>query len=1336
MRLAKVTVNGFKSFADRTEFVFDAPVTGVVGPNGCGKSNIVDAIKWVLGERSAKSLRGKEMQDVIFAGSAGRKPKGMAAVCLTFENPLLDDKVLAANDAESALEGEVARLGLDEPGEVEAESATDEVATEKAMGEVESEGDPGGDPGGDLDAAAKRVGFVDRASKRRHLPIDTEVVEVERRLYRDGKSQYLVNGRVARLRDIRDLFLDTGVGADAYSIIEQGKVDAMLLANPVERRTFFEEAAGIARFKQRRVEAQRKLERAEANLVRTREQLESTERRLRIVKGQAAKARLFIELDAQLKGAQTGLAFLQYDELRQRLDGLTSRMQGLEGERRASMAAVAELEDAKLRLSGERESKNRAREAAASEEASAKHEADAAKQRREMAQRAVAEAEAQIQSERSRMAELERQAGELEGVIASHQEQIERLRGVLDEAEGGMASASEEKSSLQSSLAAARLRLSERRSAATAIDRERAGLSARLEADSGRLAQLVEQADALAVRLGACDREEAQSTAELEETRKVVEAKAAEVAAHEAAIEATVASASDLSGDQRAAAEALNALEQSHARLDSRRATLEEMAADRVGLDESVRALLAQREEDPESPLMQGLVAPLAELIEVSGEDAIAIEAALGDDLDAVVVRSMRTLASEREALVNLPGRVTFLPMDALSAPAIEQDAVLSALDAADRAVRLSQRVRCEDSVRGVVDRLLGTTLLVPDLDAAMMLSAGPLAGQGWRFVTRTGEVVDPQGRVTAGTASEDGASGVLQRASELAALSAQLVELEGEIHDKRSRLLELGERAAALDSKLAQSRSAFGASQRDLLSAQSRCERLESELTRTGRERERLVRDTAHGSERIEAIRKERQEMSERIEKLAGLFEDESREAGVLEQAVEDEQGQLERASERLTAARVAVGQVSEQVSGLERDHRRMEHQRDEAQRQRTQLDDSVQRRVERIAEDTAAIEASATVIEEAQARAEAASVALNEAITAMADLDAVIAQVAQELAAAQGAARTIERDWNSLEGAKREAEVRRETLEDRTVSELGLDLPLEYLDYKAILADGAVVAVEPEETAREIDELKREVKKLGNVNLDAITEEDDLAERNEELAEKVADIDTARAHLEDLIERLNLVSRDRFKEIFQTIEANFTGGEGMFRRLFGGGRAELRLLPDPETGEVDWLESGIEVRAKPPGKEPRSISQLSGGEKTMTAVALLMSIFQSKPSPFCVLDEVDAALDDANVERFCHIVRQFLDQCHFIVITHNKRSMQMADQLFGVTMQERGVSTRVSVKFDQVRSDGSFVEGKAKVKSDPDPAPIAEAPEQELVGAAVEGKAPVRSLREALGE
>ncbi|MFI4854280.1 MAG: chromosome segregation protein SMC [Phycisphaerales bacterium JB065] len=1286
MRLSRITLNGFKSFADRTEFTFDAPVTGVVGPNGCGKSNIVDAIKWVLGERSAKSLRGKEMADVIFAGSSGRKPSGMASVSLSFENPMLD--------------GAQAEL-FEAAEQVRAMSA----ALQNTTAEEQSEDVEADDPA-QVDEAAQSIG-IDRRRRTRYLPIDAEVVEVERRLYRDGKSQYLINGRTARLKDIRELFMDTGVGADAYSIIEQGRVDAMLLANPVERRTFFEEAAGIARFKARRIEAQRKLERTETNLVRTREQLESTERRLRIVKGQAAKARKFMELDVEFKARRLALAFEQYDDLRQRLDGLTSRLQALEKERKAAIAEVSELEDDKQNKEIERSKLHRQREERERELTSATHLAQSAAQRKSMAERSLEEARQQIEADQHRMAEL---ASDIERLTNEAEQQASlaaTLAETVKESEEELQSVAEERERLQSELSDQRLKLSERRSAVANIDRERGSLNARLDADRRRIAQHQEQLDALERRAAAFADERTQVESDREALTAEVAKRRSVVEQLEKAISSAVSSATSLSEDQRSLATTLSETEQRLARLDSRRTTLAEMATARVGLGEAVRQLLERRDairagEAPESheSVLEHIIDPLADLIEVDAEDAVAVEAALGSTLQALVVDRAYSLA-ECTDLSALPGRVTFLPVrDDDPSEIRNTDAADLLANTPGHVVPLFDRIRCDQRVSSSLARVLGSTYLVKDLDAAILLNAGPLAGA--RFVTRAGEILEPDGRVIAGPlgtgADSDEGSGLLQRASELSTLTEQVTSLQQEIESRRSELRSIDEAAAQLERRLSELRSQQAVEQRALIADESRIERLSADLERLDREQPKLQAESDQCRGKIEDLHAEQRELREKLDSLDRLHGEQAGVVNEIERSVEASQTALDQINEKLTAVRVALGQQSEKLSTAQREHRRLLAQSEEAQRQRGRVEESHTLRLAKIDEHEEVIRSAASEMEEASARTAELESGLSGIREQIEQASQAVREAATVLDEARQRAGRIDRDWNSLELSKRELEVRRENIEERTAEELLIDVAMEYHEYREMMSGGDVERIDVEETSKEINELRSAIKKLGNVNIDSIKEEDELAGRNEQLIQQVEDIDRARTQLEELILRLNDVSRDRFKEVFETIQGHFSGNDGMFRRLFGGGSAQVRLIPDPETGEIDWLESGVEVMAKPPGKEPRSISQLSGGEKTMTAVALLLSIFHSKPSPFCILDEVDAALDDANVERFSKIIRQFLEHCHFIVITHNKRTMQIADQLFGVTMQERGVSTRVSVRFEDVHSDGSIKDSAVK--------------------------------------
>ena len=746
MRLASLTLTGFKSFADRTRFTFDAPITGIVGPNGCGKSNVVDAIKWVLGERSAKSLRGKEMIDVIFSGSAGRQPLGMASVVLTFDNPVLSEAELRllSGAGDSGPRREPA-LDADDPNAGNPEEAE----------------------------AAEATALIDRTgSRRRALPVDSEAVDVERRLYRDGTSQYLINGRRARLRDIRDLFLDTGVGADAYSIIEQGKVDALLMANPVERRTFFEEAAGVARFKVRRVESQRKLERTETALVRVREQLDSTERRLRLVKGQAAKARRFRELDAEFRALRAALAFDQYDDLRQRLDGLTSRLTDLDADRRAVVGELESVEQEKQQVELTRHELHERQRALEQHRAGAEHRAHSAEQRRAMTERAASDNERHLADDRRRLEALERSIIESEQSAGRQESLVADLAAALSRSEEHLRALSASREAKQCELADHRLSLSEKRASAAKIDRELAGLRARLEADERRAAALDETRSRLEARAGALAREIAGASEQLGAAERTIDERRERLSALEREADSLSSSAEALSGDQRALATRLGEMEQRRARLDSRRATLQEMADARVGLGEAARWLLDQRDAGRPDSLLQRIIAPVADLLRVHAEHAPIVEAALGPNLQGVVVRSLDDIA-QAPSFAGLPGRALLLPLLALGGSAA---GARTEAHSESPAPRVADLVQCDDAVRPLMDRLLDRTFVARDLESAMLLAAGPLAGA--RFVTPDGSVLEPDGRVAVGPLTqEDQGEGLLRRRSELEDLARALHE-------------------------------------------------------------------------------------------------------------------------------------------------------------------------------------------------------------------------------------------------------------------------------------------------------------------------------------------------------------------------------------------------------------------------------------------------------------------------------------------------------------------------------------------------------------------------------
>lgn len=1265
MRLASVTLTGFKSFADKTVFSFDAPVTGVVGPNGCGKSNVVDAVKWVLGERSAKSLRGKEMADVIFAGSAGRPASGLASVVLTFDNPLL---------------------------------TPDERATKRAEHEIDQVIQPESDPHAETDTHEPRPQLesdpvqhalrIDRSTRqRRHLPIDTDTVEVERRLYRDGKSQYLINKKIARLKDIRDLFLDTGIGADAYSIIEQGKVDAMLLANPVERRIFFEEAAGIARFKARRTEAIRKLERTEVNLTRTREQLDSTERRLRIVKGQAQRARTFIELDAAYSAARLTLSFHEYHGLRTRFEETRVRLNALRSDHSASMTAVEELEGVKQDAELRRHELHRERDSIDRDRAQADHLADAATQRAALAERNIKHAKDQLAASKDTCDEIQTQTTALTDRSDTCETQIASLRAAAGEAESAFERLSEQRATHLATIAENRQALTAQRSLVSDIDRQTASLATQLEADAHRIKHFKQETTRRSEDLENANKE--LGVLKDQHDSLCVEDKALEdsIEVIDRTLSSTTNKLDSLHEDQTSRATQINTLEQQLAGLESRRSTLQEMADAHEGLDDAARSLLLEARDGshPKSALHESIVGPLADLIHTEKQHAAAVEAALAEYLSAIVLSELPPLQHTIDAL---EGRVRFLPLTACHSPTatIPPDDGLTV-------VRLSALVSATDKTHvPLVQRLLHNTALVNSLESALLLAAGPLRGMS--FVTPNGDRLDPDGSVLIGSEHESDNAGILARAAELDSLHNQIDGLAIRVAEEREALSLLSTQSAELD----QQRSSL---QSELTTAHQRRASLLANIDRAATDRDRLLRE-------IPSIRTEREQLKDRtdlleaeqtehgskLDSLKRLHTEELDRVHTLETAIDERLAESERLSDQLSLKRSELTTHAERLTSAEREQRHTKHQLDDLAQQLQRSQDAVHVHTARIEEESEALSEARTQLREAEDAESTAQERLSQIVSSLSAAAEEVVKASDALNEAKDVARSLDSEYQSLELLKRELEVKRDAAEARAAEELAIDLLVDYPEYQAFVAHepDSLEATNPTELSAEIRSLKKEIKQLGNINLDAIQEEDNLAERNETLIAQVADIDAARLQLESVIDRLSELSLTRFKSAFHTIQQNFSGKDGMFRKLFGGGNAHIELIPHPETGEIDYLESGIQVTAKPPGKEPRSIAQLSGGEKTMTAVAILLAIFESKPSPFCILDEVDAALDDANVERYARVIRQFLEYCHFIVITHNKRTMQSADVLYGITMQERGVSTRVPVHFEHVNEDGSF--------------------------------------------
>ena len=1233
LRLRRLDLHGFKSFADRTSFTFDAPVTAVVGPNGCGKSNVVDAVKWVLGEQSAKSLRGRSMGDVIFNGAQGRPAAASAEVTLLFENPKQPD------------------------GE-------------------------------------------------RPLPIDHDEVAVGRVLLRDGTSHYRVNGRNARLRDVRDLFLDTGVGTDAYSVIEQGRVARMLDANAAERRAIFEEAAGVSRFKAQKKEALRKLERTEQNLLRLNDVADEVARRLTGVRTAAGKAKAYRDLAGRLEELRRLLALREYHVLTTRLtaaeralaeaDERRSNAESAAGEARAELADLRrELEQA----AAENQAAERDRVTLDGRLQRAKQQADHLRQQA-----------AGVADQRDRLAadatEIERQRAALAETIDADAAALEEATKQAAAADGRVDSLRGGHAESQRAVADAARAADAAKAAVLASTNALATIDRRLGAVEVELRTARDRAAAVDARAASIGRDVESATKERDDFQSKADALAAERDARRAAAESARRRGEEIGGRLTDAAERLSQVREDRGALASRRKLLADLESRREGVAESVRRVLAGR--DGPFAFVEGIV---ADVVRADVEHAAVVEAALSGR-DQWLVAAAPPDAAALAALADLPGRVTLLtltPPSAADTPSDGELPVAAALRAAvptgsaHREPRPAGPQLPTDAAAGLVTsghaglvaRLLGDAAVVEDWDAAVALQEAGFAG---RCVTRGGVVRHADGTVEAGRLGEGG-TGLVGRRSELDATAKQLAAADAELERLRGAVAaDEGENKKAARELSAAREAAYAAESRRVEAAEKRAAR-DDRLASLRREAESLDAERGEWVKRVEEAEAERTSLSASREEAERERE---RQEATAAGAARSHAAAVESAAagaEALSAARVEAGRAQEQQLAARRASERHEGRRRE-------LADAAKRL------EAAAVEldgrGSALARQAADADDEAAALAEElEGVTARA------ASLAERVGARRKAAGAAARNVDATQAALDAAEDRRRAAdaaatEARVRSEAflagrddDLDVPEMYRrvgfsppsddagdadgGLKPTLQDLEDDAADWPALAAEARDLRGRVAKLGGVDLNAIDELDELEERHRTLTEQLDDLTAGRKQLLSTIDDLDREGGRRFAATFEAVREHFGT---LFRKLFGGGRADLSLqAAEVEDGrKPDPLEAGIEITARPPGKQPAGIAQLSGGEKTMTCVALLLAIFRSRPSPFCLLDEVDAALDEANNARFVAILDEFARDSQFVVITHSKPTMRAADALYGVTMPEPGVSRRVAVRFDEL--------------------------------------------------
>lgn len=1225
MRLKKLILQGFKSFADRTEFVFDSSITGIVGPNGCGKSNVVDGFKWVLGEQSAKSLRGDAMMDVIFNGSGGRKAAGMAEVVLVFDNPRREDGTRALN-------------------------------------------------------------------------CDVDEVSVGRRLFRDGTSEYQINNQSARLRDIREMFLDTGVGVDAYSVIEQGRVAALLEANPEQRRVIFEEAAGISKFKAKKKEAVRKLEKVDQNLLRVNDIVEEVEKRLRGVKIQAGRARTYQEYSTRLRELRLEHALNEYHTQRQEMQKLES----------AREEARFRLEDIAADLAHRQNELARQRQLLT----------DVTDQR-QRAEYELVQNRAAMQSAQQRQQYADRQLQQIEEQRSAFDQDRAQARQKLQQEQESLHQESARLAELTEQLESRKSAIAGRQQAFADGQHRLNQLNQQVEQHKQIILDLMRRLAQINSRMGAIEIERrniAQQQHRLGERRRTVVAEAeaqevlrGEILQQQEALTATIADQQrQLEAHRNEAAalgrqisqinEQLGAAREHRSGLLSRCKLLEDLEARREGVSEGVKSILRQRDE--KFAFVEGLV---ADVLRVDVEHAHIIEAALDGRDQLLVTHDSAALLAAREFLEDLEGRVSILCTDRLPEFSDGYDWNIH-----PQRIRLAaDLVRFEPADGAVARHLLGRTVVVDTLNEAMELHrAGPA---GYRYVTAGAEVVEADGTVRGGPLTA--AMGLLSRRSELEAVRQQIVEVEHRITILTDQLTQDNAQAKQLAEAEGALRNALYQSNTERVESNSRLAQVTDKLNALHREQPLLDRELQQWMEQSGKLVNEQSVLSDQRARMDQDQADSQRQVEQLTETHRLTAEQLRQYGEELTAARIELGQVQEKQLASGQQMQRHEAAVAEATAQIDRLNsaaemldqrqEAVGRELQQALHDQSALAQS---IEQLAARSEALSGQVQQAEESARELAAGVETIRQSHAG-------IEQELHALELQLSELRVKTESLVGRIGEELELDLPGRYAQ---LSGDQGYQPAEQdwEAVAAEIKALREKIQRLGNVNLDSIGEQDELEQRQQFLSAQVADLSESKRQLEELINTINTESALRFEQTFNAVREHF---QGMFRKLFGGGKADIYLeteLEDPKAAaeigpdglpveapkkKIDILDAGIEIIARPPGKQPVSISQLSGGEKTMTCVALLMSIFKSKPSPFCILDEVDAALDEANNQRFNLIVQEFLDQSQFIIITHSKRTMQVADVLYGVTMQEQGVSRRVAVKFDQVDAQGRVSEQAA---------------------------------------
>ncbi len=1267
LKLKKVQILGFKSFCDRTEVALAGEgIAAIVGPNGCGKSNISDAITWVLGEQSAKSLRGIKMEDVIFAGTRDRKPTGMAEVSLTLVDPEVYDSASTHPDEDLSSVVSIDRNGdWDETAlrQQRAEETEEAVAEAQPGTIIEGEAQPDTPENPDTNVVLKI-----RRRKFGRAPIRAGELTITRRLFRTGNSEYLLNGKICRLRDIQDIFMGTGLGGESYAIIGQERIGQLLSSKPLDRRAIIEEAAGITRFKTKKRLAELRLESARQNLSRVDDIFEEVTKQMGTLKRQAAKAQRYQEIQAELKTRLRVVLASRLTQLDTDHASTTAQIAALTSQIDVHAAAIDTMDAAHTEgvrhgytLDGQiRESNTAANQSAVDLERIAARTAANADR--------VLELTARLSQGGDDLAQARAQLATLSGELETHRAFVENANA---ESAASRDHAHRQQAEAQAAVRAvgAAEQATEQNRRATMQLMQRAAQSRNEETQaSAALSGLLGEAERLT-------RESATANAELETLglqRGQVKLSFDDVTARLKSLETSIASLRDqlatARNDEAASKRKGDQLRGERATLAGRRNSLESLIREHSYSTDTVRNLFrATKKQDPATQPL----GTLADLLEVGSEHEALIDEYLRDELNTVVVPSW-TAADDNIRLLQkeVAGRATFLiarteDLGAPSSPTVSSSAKVG-----------SPNIEGTTPLRDTITLKPGISLdSIPKLRDGFLTSdphtARTLAQQHPEafFVTPTGETFHHL-TVTGGRPSAQGPL----------ALKRELHDVQAKVDAAEAELMQTDQTTANLHHHIAQlNKDLDGHSQerrdleRESANSGAALRQIESEVARL----DRRLQDWQLALARNGDARKQKEDLIARRQAEAADFESKRTAA---EHTLADLQQQLEALRRQREELQHAASAAAAALAGLEERRRNAAANLD----QTTRLLNTQQARIAQLdaqlaaaaaeklrrEEETATLATQHTVVAETRATAVATAARLtSEAATLrseMTALDARLRTLRQETEVLRDQRATL-----STKAARLASDL--EHLDQTCAEVLGLPSADLRTDTTIARIEGDLLALEETESRT----LKTKLEAMGPVNMMALEEYTETAARHLFLETQRRDLLDSIENTRASIKEIDDVSRIKFDEAFKIINGNFSIA---FTKLFGGGQASMSLTDAENSGE-----SGIDILASPPGKKLQNILLLSGGEKALTALSLLVGIFQFQPAPFCVLDEVDAPLDETNVGRFAKLIAEMSADTQFVVITHSKRTMQQADVIYGVTMQEPGVSKIVSVNLNR---------------------------------------------------